>query len=209
MMEYRTAKNALVTMLGDQANGRFRVIGYQRQSKGADELTNFNRLVQVHYTDGDFPKSAGRRVSAKTHDANFDIDLSASAAAQCDLSVLESDTSTPQQKAAALLAVREAAEIADNSIDELIDAVWNILNDARNQNLGLPIGDIASRWTPKIQKDTMLERGDLVVKTAKIQYTCRLSETCLGDIGVIPASSIIDTEIPVNDTSGAGVITEN
>lgn len=208
-MEYRNAKTALVTLLGEQANGRFRVIGYQRQSKGADELTHFNRLVQVYYTDGDFPKSKGRRTGSKTHDASFDIDMSASAPAQCDTNILDDPNSTPQQKAATLLAVREAAEMADISLDETIDAVWNILNDARNQGLGLPIGDIASRWTPKIQKDTTLERGDLVVRTGKIQYTCTLQETCLGDIGVIPATSIIDTEIPVNDTPGAGVITEN
>lgn len=209
MMMFRTVRDALVTTLGDGAESRFRVIGYQRQSKNADEVLSNDRLVQVYFSDGAFPKSAGRMRGSKTHDLSIEIDMSASAPAQGDLGVLDSDTATAIQKAAALAAIREAAEVADLQVDELIDAVYQILMDARNERLGLPVGDVSSRWIPTIQKDTIVERGDLVVKTANMKYTCRVQESVLGDIGNEPETVVFDADVKVGDTDGAGVKVEN
>lgn len=208
-MTFRTVKNAIVDLLGSQAESRFIVIGYQKQSKHSDEFVGNNRLVQVYFSDGNFQKNVGRMRGDKTHDINIDIDLSASAMASGDLSVLDSTTATETQKAAALLAVRNAAEVADEKIDELIDYVWNILLDARNENLGLENGVVSSRWIDRIQKDTIIERGDLVVKTANIKYSCRVQETVLGDIGNEPETVIFNTSLPIGDTDGAGVTIEN
>lgn len=211
MMSFRDIKIALQALLDEQAESRFRVVGFQRQSKSADETLNNDRLVQIYYSEGDFPKSAGRNKGSKSHDLTIDIDLTASATASVDTSILDSTTATAIQKAAALAELKEAAEEADTKIDELIDAVWNILTDIRNYDLGLEIGAVSSPWITKITKDTLLERGDLVVKTANMKYTCRVQEYVLGTTGNQPDPAIISSAIPIGDgeIGGSGVEVEN
>lgn len=208
MMMFRTVKNQISTILGDAAAGRYRVVGYQSQSKAADSIKDNDRLVQVYFSDGSFPKSSGRMYGPKTHNVTIEIDLSASAAAQGDLSVLDSDTSTAAQKASAIAAIKEAGETADYKIDELIDIIYNIMMDARNEGLLLDKGVVSSRWIDGIQKDTIIERGDLVVKTANMKYTCIVQEDVLGDIGNEPETVTFDSSVPIGDTEGAGVLSE-
>jgi hypothetical protein len=211
MMSYRDIKTALQALLDEQAESRFRVVGFQRQSKSADETLNNDRLVQVYYSEGDFPKSAGRNKGSKSHDLTIEIDLTASATASVDTSILDSTTATAIQKAAALAELKEAAEEADTKIDELIDAVWNILTDTRNYDLNLEVGAVSSPWIAKITKDTLLERGDLVVKTANMKYTCRVQEYVLGTTGTQPDPAVINSTIPIGDgeIGGSGVEVEN
>ena len=205
MMNFRVVKNAIQDLLDDNANGRFRVIGKQVMSKSADEVLNNDRLVQVYFSDGSFPKSAGRLHGPKTHDVTIEIDLSASSGATGDLSVLDDPLATAIQKAGAIAAIREASETADEKIDELIDAVYNILMDARYEGLLLPKGTISSRWIDRIQKDTLLERGEFVVKTANMKYTCRVQEYVSGDIGNTPNTVEIYSNTPNDGDTGTGV----
>lgn len=207
MMEFRKVKDDIVTILGAAAAGRFRVIGYQTQSKNPTEIKNSDRLVQVYYDSGQFPK-IGSMNGSKTHDMTFEIDLSASAPAQGDLSILDNAMATTQQKAAAIAAIKEAADNADTKIDELIEYVFQILMDGRNIDLLHSKGIISNRWIPSIQKDTLLERGDLIVKTANLKYSCRVMEEVTGDIGTEPATVIIDSGFS-GDTGSSGVTVEN
>lgn len=219
MMMFREVKKSIVDLLGDNADGRFRVIGYKKQNKSAGAVVDNKRLVQVYYADGQFSKSAGRMRGPKSHDINLDIDITASAKAKGDISALLSDTATETQKALALSEIRTAAELADESVDETIDAVWNILMDARNTDAGLDRGEVSNRWIERIQKDTTVENGDLVVKTANLRYSCRVQEDPAGDIGNEPdtviydasirtaSAAAIETEAPV--LPGAGVEVEN
>lgn len=197
MMNFRIVKNAVQDLLDTYAAGRFRVIGKQVMSKSADEIKDNDRLVQVYYSDGSFPKS-GRLHGPKIHDIVIEIDMSASAGAAGDLSILDNPLATAIQKSAAIAAIREASEIADTKIDELIDAVYNILMDARYESLSLPVGTISSRWIDRIQKDTLLERGEFVVKTANMKYTCRVQEYVSGDIGNQPSRVIYDSTTPIS-----------
>jgi len=208
-MNFRTVKTAMTTLLGDQALSRFQVVGYQRESKSADEVIDNDKMAQVYFSEGVFPKGSSAIRGYKQHDITLNIDMSASAAAEADLSILDSALSTPHQKAAALLAVREAAEIADIAIDELIEAVFSIIEDARNTDLGLGIGVIANPWLDNIKKDTTLAHGDLVVRTANIKYSCRVEETTLGDIGNEPDTVEFNTTLQIGDTDGAGIEIEN
>ena len=208
MMQFRVIRQAIIDLLDTSSGGRYRVIGRKVQSKSQDEVKNSDRLVQVAFTDGNFPKIGAMR-GHKIHDLTIEINLSASAAATGDLTVLDNPMATQQQKAAAILAIREAGENADEKIDDLIEIVYQIMMDARNERLGLDRGEVASRWISDIKKDTLLERGDLIVRTANMRYTCRVSEAVLGDIGVVPDPLVIDAEIPVSDIPGAGVVIEN
>lgn len=209
MMDFREIKTALLNVLGAGANNRFRVIGYMLQSKNADEFIGNNRLVQIFYESGDFPKGSNAMYGHKTHEALYMIELSASATAQADLSVLDSSSATAQEKATAIAAIRTAADLADNQVDELIDIVYQILMDARNEGLLLTKGKLSNRWIDNIKKDTVLERGDLIVKTASMRYSCRLNEEVLGDLGNEPETVTIESTIPIGDTEGAGTQNEN
>lgn len=204
MMNFRIVKNAVQDLLDTYAAGRFRVIGKQVMSKSADEILNNDRLVQVYYSDGNFPKTSGRMHGSKTHDITIEIDLSASAGATGDLSILDNPDATAIQKAGAIAAIREASDEADTKIDELIDAVYNILMDARYEGLLLDKGTISSRWIDRIQKDTLLERGEFVVKTANMKYTCRVQEYVGGDIGN-PNTVEIYSNLPNDGDTGTGV----
>jgi hypothetical protein len=206
MMMFREVKEVLKTLLAEQAESRFRVIGFQRQSKNANEVLNNDRLVQVYYSEGDFLKSAGRMKGSKTHDLTVEIDMTASAKASVDVSVLDLVTATEQQKAYALSELKEAAERADEKIDELIEYVYQIIMDARNEKINFESGEISSRWISKITKDVQIEHGDLVVKTANMKYTCRVQEEVLGSLGNQPDPIVIDSDVPFRDT---GVIIEN
>jgi hypothetical protein len=206
MMMFREVKEALKNLLVDQAEGRFRVIGFQRQSKNADEVLNNDRLVQVYYSEGDFLKSAGRMKGSKTHDIKIEIDMTVSAKATVDLGILDNSSASESQKFTALAELKEAAERADEKIDELIELVYQILMDARNEKLTFEAGEISSRWIGGITKDAIIERGDLVVKTANMKYTCRVQEAVLGDSGYQPDPAIIDSSVPFEFT---GVNVEN
>ncbi len=208
-MKFRTVKEAIKNLLASSSMGNFRVVGFQRQSKTSDEVLNNNRLVQVYFSEGDFIKSAGRMKGSKSHNITIEIDMTASAKAQGDLSILDSNTATESQKANALSGLKEAAEIADEKVDELIDRVYQILMDARNENLGLEAVKVSSRWIGKIVKDTTIEYGDLVVKTANMKYTCRVQEDVLGDEGTQPDPAIVSSSVPLGEEDGTGVEVSN
>lgn len=197
MMMFRSVKSAIQDLLEDNSSSQFRVIGRQVMSKAADEIRDNDRLVQVYFADGQFPKS-GRMHGPKTHDVTIEIDMSASASAEGDLSILDDDNASQFQKAQALIAIREASEIADEKIDELIELVYQILMDARNESLNFSVGEISSRWIDRIQKDTLLERGSLVVKTANMKYTCRVQEIVSGAIGNRPAIVKFNSDTPIS-----------
>lgn len=206
-MQYRIVKEALTDLLDAYSLGQFSVIGRQRQNKSAETVRD--ALVQVYFTEGQFPKNAGRMRGDKTHEISIDIDLTVSGSAKGNVSILNSETASDIQKAQALAAVKEASEVVDTKIDNLIHAVFNIVMDARNEDLGLTPGTIASRWLERIQKDTLLERGDLLVKTANLRYTCRVMESVQGDLGNTPDTVIFNSVTPVDGGSSTGIIVEN
>ncbi|KPK95631.1 hypothetical protein AMJ80_04460 [bacterium SM23_31] len=206
MMMFREVKAALKNLLEEQAESRFRVVGFQRQSKNSSEVLNNDRLVQVYYSEGDFLKSAGRMKGSKTHDLTLEIDMTASAKASVDITVLDSTTASESQKATALAELKEAAERADEKIDELIEYVYQIIMDARNEKISFETGEISSRWISRITKDVQIEHGDIVVKTANMKYTCRVQEDVLGSIGNYPDPAVINSDVPFDNT---GVTVEN
>ena len=206
-MKYRDIKNALTDLLDAESAGAFSVVGRQRQNKSAETVRD--KLVQVYYTEGQFPKNAGRMRGDKTHDITIDVDLTASASAKGNVGILNSESATPAQKAIALAEVKEASASVDDKIDDMIAAVFGILFDARNEDIGLEPGTLASRWIDRIQKDTLLQHGDLLTKTANFRYTCRVMESVQGDTGVRPDKVVFDTETPVDGESSTGVTVEN
>lgn len=195
MMNFRTIKAALITLLGDEAAGRYQVFGYQRQGQAAEELGDESRNVQVYYAEGDFPKSKSSINGPTQHDITFNIDCLVSKQAEVDLSALNNPASTPAEKAAALLAMRPAGHLADESLDELFDIIYQVVMDARNQDLGLDPGmAIASRWVDRMSKDSPIPAGDRCVLTGIIRLTLSIDEQ-LGGLEPVLATDGIDTDI--------------
>ena len=212
MMKYRAVKHKIVDLLSSLAAGRYQVIGNRKQSKHSDGVKDNSRMVQVYYTQGNFPKNAGGMYTDKAHDTTYDIVLTASAAARGDIAILDDPNSTAEQKAQAIKYIREASETADELIDELTDIIYQIMMDARYDNLLFSKQIISNRWIETIQKDNNLEKGDLVVKTVLLKYTCRVMETVTGDTPFAPAQVEIDSTVVLddsNDESGVTVTNDN
>jgi hypothetical protein len=199
-MNFRTIKAALITELGNAEAGRYRTIGFQKQGQAAIENLGNNRSVQVFYQSGQFPESAGSRDGQVMHDPVYAIQLMVTTEAKADIATINNPASTPVQVAAAIAAMQNAENLADDSIDELIDIIYQVLMDAENIDIGLSVGDVADRWVDSVQKNEPLRRGEYVVLTASMQFTCSCDEEVSGDSGT--AGVAIDAEINCEDQDG-------
>ena len=197
-MNFRVAKNALRDILGAQAANRFNVIGFQRQEKSAEEFIGVNRLVEVYFKSESFDRGNGRLNGPTQGDVSIAIELTTSAAAKADLTIFQNPASTEEQLSAALLAMSEASVIADESFDELADAVYQIVMSGVNLDLGLPKGTIANKWISTINKDDPNPRGQLVTLTGSLVFSCRVSEDVPGD-DTGKDIATIDTELGIQE----------
>jgi hypothetical protein len=207
MMNFRIIKNQIVSnILGPAEAGRFQTIGFQRQSTGAEEVLGNLRFVQVFYSLGNFGKSGGRQTGPAQHDITYNVWLTASAAAELDLSIINDPESTPEQVSAALLAEKEACEVADTSLDELIDIVYQILMNGNNIDMGLAKGIMSNKWIGTVTKDQPTSSGDYVILTASMPLTLRTVEDVPGDTGT--AIGIMNTIIDIDDDDTEQTIVE-
>lgn len=201
MMKFRQIKESLINnVLGPAEAGRFQAVGYQRQGKAAEEVTGDNRMVQVFYGASDFPKSAGRRRGPVSHDMTFRVELTLAQTASTDLSVLNDPTATDQDRSNALRQSLEAGARADESFDELVDLVYQILMDARNIDVGLSKGSVANTWVSRVEKNDPLDRGEFLLLTGSMNFTCRASEDITGDPleAEDAGGKVIDTTVDVD-----------
>lgn len=207
MMNFRVVSAAIISVLGAVAAGNFKVVGYRTQKVDAEELRGNNRRVQCYYDSGDFPKSKGRNTGPTQHEMTFNLDLSVSAAAKVDLSVIHNPAATTGQIATALAAMQDAAYLADIQMDELIEFVYQTMMDPTNYDLGLGKGVMSSRWVGSARKDDPQPMGSLMVLTARVQYTCQTVEAITGETGTLMTGGV-DTilDIDGDDTEKTGVL---
>jgi hypothetical protein len=197
MMKFRTIAAQIITILGDAAASRYQVIGYQKQSIDVNNITGNNRLVEVYYNRGDFPKSGGGMSSSKKdHNMTFKVDLKCAATAKGDIATMNDPNSTPQEVAAALANIAYASKEANDLMDELFDIIYQIVMAANNIDLGLPVGIVSNRWISELQKDNPLERGSLLVLTGSCLLTCKAQEDITGDN--VTAAASIDTTLDLD-----------
>lgn len=206
MMSFRKINKAIIKLLGDSALGRFSVVGYQRQGRAASEVKG-KGSVQSFYSEGTFPKHRGRANSTTQHEMTFTLALAVSAAAKCNLSIINAPAATPAQITQALEATQEAGAVADDLIDELFELVYQILMDARNIDLGLPPDAVTQRWVASLKKDAPMPMGSLLSLTGSATFTCSADEEIPGDVGT-PATEGFDTTLDIagDDVEVTGVI---
>lgn len=206
-MRFRTVKSAIVTLLGAAAAGRYRVAGYQDQGLSAEETAGSSRLVQVFYSQGEFPKSQSGW-GPYSHEVVMKINLIASEAAAVDLSVLNSELATPTQIAAALAALTPAAEGADNSLDELFDHVFQELMKGDNLDFGITSFPVANQWVENFKKEEISPRGEYAVASGTVTMSLRLEESV--ESTDTEDLDFIDNTLNIQDDPGdnAGTIEE-
>jgi hypothetical protein len=198
MMLFREIKDQIISILGSNANDRFRVIGYQKQTKNADEVLGLLRTAQVYFFSGQFPKGKSGITGPVQHEATFRIELTAAAAAVGDLETIKSAVTTAQQKANKLLAFQSAAERCDCSLDELFEIIYQILMDGRNLNVGMPAGQVSNRWINRIEKDDIEDKGELITLTGSMDFSLNTEELILGDTSGVEGSLIHDVTLDVD-----------
>ena len=203
-MYFQTVKIGIETTLNNAATiYGYDVTGYQRQSKAAENTT---KLVTVYFKSGNFSKSAsGIYGSPIKHDMEFEIEYTVSAASEVDLSVLNNQSSTQIQLAAALTALQNGAKIADDNLDQLISDVWNVIMDADNPFFGLSDYTVQDRWIEDVQKDNPLPRGEYVILTGRSRLTCSVSEIPGSETGTPGTAydNTINIQDDPNDNAGA------
>lgn len=202
-MNFRTIRAGIVTLLGNAAAGQYRVRGYPDQNLSAEEIADTDRLVQVYYASGDYPRSASGH-GPYDHRMTFRIQLIVSQAAQCDLTVLNDPNATAGQLAAALAAAEPAAQGADESLDELIELVLQTLLAGDNIHLGLAFA-IGSKWIDRVDKQEPFARGDRAVASATMDLTCRVFEDVVSTSKTDMAAVQVDITHQGDDTVRASV----
>jgi len=220
-MRFREVKEALITLIGNAADAgdgdRYRTLGYQSQAEAASQNLNSDRSVQVIYQRGELPKSGGYVAGPFLHNMTFSVQMVVSKATKGDVATLEASESTALQRASALAGFQKAAALADDSLDELIDIVFQVIQRADNIDLG-DSEPVASRWLSDIQKNEIAEHGELVIATASMTLTASVSEDVLGasvlnldeEGALLPTT--IDTTLEVTedaDEGKAGTYVEN
>jgi hypothetical protein len=208
-MNYQLIRDALKTLLEAGQTGKFETVMFQRQRKAAETALGVRRKVQVFWKGGMFPENIGQMNGPFQHNPTFQFDLTTVDKAKIDLATLNNPSATAAQRITALEGRQEAAEIANASMDQLFDDVYQILMDPANRDLGLPVGIVIKRWINQFQKDDPVETGELVILTGAFLFTCQTNEVAGADIGPAVSktyqgtqtTSDIETEIEEDTTS--------
>lgn len=208
-MNFQLLKASVVTLLGDNAAGEFRVVGYQKQAISGVETLDNSRLVKVFYASGDYPKSGGSLNGPFSHDMTFGLEMTVSKACEGDLAALVNPSSTALQYQTALADLKTGEDLVDDALDELHELIFQILMDARNQDLGLEPVRVANRWVTGYQKSEPLSNGEVVTITGTMPLTARMPETVSGDTGTTGTTIDMGLDHDADTVVRSGVINVN
>ena len=212
MMNFRKIKKSIIdNVLGPAEDGRYRTIGYQKQTTDVEDVKDSDRSVQLFTSSGDIPKNASGLKGPFKHELSYRLELAVSKEAAVDLTVLNDAESTAAERAAVLDTIQEAGDLADESFDELIDILFQVFLDARNIDLGMKVGEATDRWIGQWRKDDPEPTGELVLLTGTMLLTCSTEEEAGGDPGVSGAKEIdVTVDIDGDDVEKTGAkITTN
>lgn len=208
-MKFRTVKAAIEKVLNDNAQGRFRVIGYQERMVDASDNLAEKRSVQVFYNRGDF--SNGNMVGPYEHKMTFHVEINASRASEGDVDALE-NASTPAAVEAAMSTFLNAAKLADDSWDEVFDHVFQIVMSPIYMDFELePTDDnptgflLSSRRITEVKKDSPLSWGEFVMVTGGFDIECKVTEIVTGETAEELLTTSTQIDIVDDDVEQTGV----
>ena len=209
-----TALDTVVALLDAQSAGRFSVIGYQRQTKPAETRIN-DVLVQCFIESAEIDWNRCTRNGPKEHEVRIRVQFTVAQPASADVATLIDPSASDSARAAALANLVSADQATSTALYAAWSAVFEILDDARNQTFGLPKGAISDKSFSEFRHDEPGARGGLAVNTANAFLVFRVKEAQLGEAGYTPDPAIYDNTIKgagfdgvVDDVSQAGVTIE-
>lgn len=189
-----TALNTVVDLLAAQSAGRFTVIGFQRQKKPAETRID-DVLVQCWIDSASVDWNRSSRKGQKEHEVSIKVQFTVAQPATADIATLANPNATDVQRAAALASLTAADQQTSGALYDAWSAVFEILDDARNQTFGLPKGAISDKSFSEFRQDEPPSRGGLAINTATATLDFRVKEAQLGESGYTPDPAIYDNEI--------------
>jgi len=191
MMNFRTIKSNIISILETAAAGRYEVVQSQRQKQGAKDI-NSNKKVIVYFYNDQFSNNAGSTNGEVQSEVTFRIHLEVSSKGKF------TDLTDPGS-------LKSAELVADDDWDEFAETIYQILMDARNMDLGMTVGNVANRYITNIQKDDINNNGENVVMVGRMDLTCITPESVPGDDGVDGSSVYSSMEINGDTESKTGI----
>lgn len=191
-MGFRLVKAGVESILSTYAStGGYRVLGHNEDGIAAEDLLSTRRLVQVYSDSG---KLSGSFNGPAIHDVVLAVDLLTSAKAQVDLTTIDDDEATDEERAIALAASQSASKLANDDMDEFIETVFGVLVNNQNINLGVSesVAIVANRWVPDWKISKPMTRGDMVVLHATMDLKFRVNEDFAG-LALDTAGTVIKT----------------
>lgn len=183
-MNFRLIKQAIVDiLLASAVLNEYEVITSQRQKSGSKNINDIKK-VAVFFISDDFDTNSGTPNGDVQSNPTFEINLKVSSKG---LLVDENDPAT----------LISSEIIADDLMDEFFDTIYQILMDARNLDLGLPVGTISKRFIKNIRKGDLLTDGDTSTILGSMNLTCQTAESVSGDEGVIGVGA--SSEMTMNE----------
>jgi hypothetical protein len=189
-----TALSAVVNMLESQAAGRFTAIGFQRQKKPAETRID-DVLVQCWIDSANIDWNRSSRKGPKEHEVSIKVQFTVAQPATGDIATLANPNAMDAQRATALVNLTATDQQTSGALYAAWSAVFEILDDARNQTFGLPKGSITDKSFSNFRQDEPPSRGGLAINTATATLDFRVKESQLGESGSEPDPAIYDNTL--------------
>lgn len=207
-MMFRQVKASLIAELVAAAAGRFTVVKSQKQSINAEKQLQIPR-VMVNFANSSY--SSDNSSFQVEHDStlNFVIKISVASPILVDLETLNDELATAGDRATALANAQDICDTANDLINEISDNVYQIIEDARNYDLGFAIGLVRDRHIDNLTIYEAQRDGQLVLASSVFDFSCKVTEIVDGETGTAAApDAVADGDIHANDedTNNAGVI---
>jgi hypothetical protein len=172
-MEVDNLKAALDALLVANEGTSYVVLRTRDRSNDAAVLKK-RPQVSTYIDSGEFPLDGSSVCGPYSHKITIKIDILATAAGKVDLSVLKSDTATPDEIASALAAATTTTAEADAKFDALLALLWNLIMQPENRQLGLDYDP--NRWITGYQKSAPSRQGALALIAGSITMTADVLE---------------------------------
>ena len=199
-------KTALKPALVAGADGNFYVVGSQKQSINAEKQIKDLPRVMVNFANSTYPDTNSFQVGRDSI-LNVVIKTSVAVPIYVDLSVLNDEGATAGARATALANAQDICDTSNDLINEISEFVYQIVEDARNYDLGFPVGQVRDRHIDDLTIFEAQRDGQLAIASSTFNFSCRVTEEVDGETGTA-AVDVANGDIKPNseDTDNAGVI---
>ncbi len=208
-MMFRQVKAALVAELETGALGRFYVVKSQKQSISAEKQLKDLPRVMVNFANSSYSSDNSSFQVEHDSDLNFVIKTSVASPILVDLATLNDENATAGDRATALANAQDICDTANDLINEISEYVYQIIEDARNYDLGFAVGLVRDRHIDDLTIYEAQRDGQLVIASSVFNFSCKVTEIVDGETGTAAAvDAVADGDIKPNseDIDNAGVI---